>query len=45
VIDIDAALCQEFFDVAVGKAVAEVPADGEQDHLRWEPEPSKRQRF
>ena len=42
VIDVDAALSQEFLDVSVGQAVAEIPADGEQDHLAREPEPSER---
>ena len=36
VIDLDATLGQEFFNVAVGESVSEVPADGEHDHFGWE---------
>jgi hypothetical protein len=42
VVDLDAALGQQFLHVAVGQAVAEVPADRDRDHPRWDPEPGKR---
>ena len=45
VIDVDAAFGEKFFDVAVGQPVAEVPAHRQQDHVRWEPETSKRGRL
>jgi hypothetical protein len=38
VVDLDAALGEEFLDVAVGEAEAQVPADRQHDHLRWEAE-------
>jgi hypothetical protein len=37
VIDFDTALDQEFFGIAVGESVAEVPTDSQHDHLGWEP--------
>ena len=37
-IDIDAAFREEFFDVAVRQAAAEVAAHRQQDHVRREPE-------
>ena len=40
-IDLDAALGQEFLHVAVRQAVAEVPAHSQQDHLGRKPEPSE----
>ena len=42
VVDLDAALGQQLLDIAVGQAVAEVPADRDRDHLPREPEPSER---
>jgi hypothetical protein len=42
VVDLDAPLGQQLLDVAIGQAVAQVPADRDRDHLRREPEPSKR---
>ncbi len=42
VIDIDAALGVKFFDVAVGQAVAEIPAHGQQDRLGRKPISGKR---
>jgi hypothetical protein len=39
VIDGDAPFRQQFFDVSVGKAVAQVPADGDDDHIWREAEP------
>jgi hypothetical protein len=38
VVDLDAALGEEFFEVAVGQAEAQVPADREHNHLGWEAE-------
>jgi len=38
VVDLDTALGQQLFDVAVGEAEAQVPADRQHDHVRWEPE-------
>jgi hypothetical protein len=40
-IDFDAAFCEQFFDIAVGPAVTEVPANGQQDHVGREPVPAK----
>ena len=37
VLDGDAALGQQFFDVAEGQAVAQLPAHGDRDHLPREP--------
>jgi hypothetical protein len=45
VIDLDAALGEEFFNIAVRESVAEVPADGQQDQVRREPETSERGRL
>jgi hypothetical protein len=42
VVDVDAALGQQLLDVSIGESVAEIPADGDRDHLGWEPEPGKR---
>jgi hypothetical protein len=42
VVDGDAALGEQLFDIAVGQAVAQVPADGDRDHVGWEPESGKR---
>jgi hypothetical protein len=42
VVDLDAALGQQLLDPRVGQAVAQVPADGDRDHLRREPKPGKR---
>jgi hypothetical protein len=38
VIDLDAALGKEFFDIAIGQAVAEVPTDRDDDDVGWEAE-------
>ena len=38
-IDLDTTLGQQFFDVTVGQAVAQIPAHRHHDHLRREPEP------
>ncbi len=37
VIDLDAALGEQLLDVALGQAVAQVPAHRNRDHLTWEP--------
>ena len=39
VVDVDPALGQELLEIAVGQAVAEVPAHRQEDHLRRELEP------
>jgi hypothetical protein len=44
VVNLDAALGKELFDVAVGQAVAEVSAHRQQDHVRREPESNERRR-
>jgi hypothetical protein len=41
VIDLDPAFGEEFFDVAVGQGEAQVPADREDDDIRWETEAGK----
>jgi hypothetical protein len=38
VVDFDAPLGQQLFDIAIGKAVAEIPADGEDDDVGRETE-------
>jgi hypothetical protein len=38
VVDLDTAFGEEFLDVAVGQTEAEVPADRQHDHIRWEAE-------
>jgi hypothetical protein len=42
VVDVDTAFSQQFFDVAVGQALAQVPADRHHDHLSWEAKPRER---
>ena len=42
VVDLDAALGEQLFDVAVRQAEAQVPTDGQDDHVGWEAEPSER---
>jgi hypothetical protein len=44
VINVDAAFGEELSDISVRQAVAEVPPDGQQDHVRREPESGKRRR-
>ena len=44
VINLYPAFCQEFLDIAVRKAVAEIPAHSQQDHVGREPETSERRR-
>jgi len=41
VINLDAAFGQALLNVSIGEAVAQIPADVQQDHLRWEPEPNE----
>ena len=41
-VDLNAAFDQQFFNVAVGQVVAQVPAHRDHDHLRWESEPGER---
>jgi hypothetical protein len=40
-IDLDAVFGQQFLDVSIREAVAQVPADSDRDHLRREPEPGE----
>jgi hypothetical protein len=40
VVDLDTTFGQQLLDVAVGQAVAQVPADREHDHFGREPEPA-----
>src|SRR5258705_11257855 len=42
VIDLHATLDQQLLNIAVRQAIAQVPAHGHHDHLRWEPEPGER---
>ena len=42
VINLDSALEQEFFNVAIGQAEPQVPTDCDGDHLGREPEPGER---
>jgi hypothetical protein len=39
VVNSDAALGQQLFDVSVGQPVAQVPTHGLRDHVRRKPEP------
>jgi hypothetical protein len=41
VIDLDPALSEEFLQIPVGQPVPQVPAHGDQDDLRREPEASE----
>jgi hypothetical protein len=41
VVNLDPALSEELFDVAVGQGEAQVPADREDDDIRWEAEAGK----
>jgi hypothetical protein len=41
VVDLDTASDQQFLDIMVGEVVTEVPPDGYQDHVGWEPEPGE----
>ena len=41
VVDLDPALSEERFDVAVGEAILQIPTHGEDDDLWWEPKPGE----
>lgn len=41
VVNLDAAFGEQLFDVAVPQAEAQVPTDGQDDHVGWEAEPSE----
>jgi hypothetical protein len=41
-VDLDAALREEFLEIPVGQSVAQAPLHSDQNDLRWEPEPDKR---
>jgi hypothetical protein len=41
VVHVDAAFCEEFFQVAVGQPEPQIPAHRQHDDLRREPEPSE----
>jgi hypothetical protein len=41
-VDFNAALDEQFLEIPLGKSVAQVPAHGDQNDLRWEPEPGER---
>jgi hypothetical protein len=38
VVDLDAALGEQLFNIAVGQAKAQIPADRQDDDVGWEPE-------
>ena len=38
----DAAFSEEFFHVAIGQAVAQIPTHSQQNHIGWEPVPGER---
>ena len=38
VVDLDAALGEQFLDIAIGQAEAQVPAHRQHDHVGWEAE-------
>jgi hypothetical protein len=38
VVDLDTPLGEQLFDVAIGQAEAQVPADRQHDHIGWEAE-------
>jgi hypothetical protein len=41
VVNLDAAFGEQLFDVAARQAEAQVPTDGQDDHVGWEAEPSE----
>ena len=41
-IDLDASFSEKVLEILIGESAAQVPPDGEQDHLRWKPEASER---
>jgi len=42
VVDLRPAFEQQFLDIAEGEVEPQVPADRDDDHLRWEPKPGER---
>jgi hypothetical protein len=42
VIDLDAPLNEQFFDITEGQPVSEIPTNSEHDHFGREPVPSER---
>jgi hypothetical protein len=42
VVDLRPAFDQQFLDIAEGEVEPQVPADRDDDHLRWEPKPGER---
>jgi hypothetical protein len=42
VVDLDASLGEEFFQIPVGQSLTQVPTDGDQNDLGREPEPYER---
>ena len=41
VVDLDAGCGEQLLDLAVGQAQAQLPADGQNDHVGWEAEAAK----
>jgi len=44
VVNLDAALCEQLLDVAVGQAEAQIPADRQHDDVRRKRKPAKADR-
>jgi hypothetical protein len=44
VVNIDPAPCEELLDIAIRQPEPQIPADGENDHLGWEPKAGERRR-
>jgi hypothetical protein len=42
VVDLDATLTEQLLDIPIGESIPQIPAQGEHDDLRWEPEPLER---
>jgi hypothetical protein len=42
VINVDATFIEQFFNIAIGQSVTQIPAHRQQDRFRREPVPSKR---
>src|SRR5437773_2850788 len=45
VVDLDATLDQQLFNISVRQVEPQVPAEGDDDHLRRKPEPNERRRW
>jgi hypothetical protein len=45
VIDVDATLREELFEVAIPQTEPQIPANREDNHLRREPEPGERRKL